>query len=236
LGPQLGATLGEKFQEIGWEKVGEEYFTAGETDFYSLMTKIKSSGATLVVGTANSINSQASFVKQARELNVPALIYMEAFTENGDFYNLCGEASDFVLDCRSAYMNNPDAGEAFNAKFSEKFGYNTSAANGGFIYDCFNWFLAVVEATNEKFGDVNSETLIQFGQEEIQTGNFVWTDGMVMPAIKYSAETMPEPVIGEDAYIFPILQIKEGSIQIVYPKAYKTTDLMLPDYVINNAN
>lgn len=229
-GRAIGTGMGAEFEKAGWERVGEDYFKPGETDFYSLLSKMKSSGATVLVGTVNSAPSSSSFVKQAREVNVPALIVCEAVSETGDFYQLTGDASNGVLDCRAAYLNDPQRGEEFNKKFEERFGYPTSAANGGFNADCFDYFLKIVEETDKKYGDVNSETLYKFSLEEIQTGNFTWSEGMVMPEIRYSPDTLPDPVVAKDAYYNPVLQFEDGVPHIVFPTEYATKEFEIPDY------
>lgn len=225
--------MGVKFEEAGWECVGTDFFATGTTDFYSLLTKMKESGAVVLLGTIPSAASAAAFVKQAREINVPAVIVCEAISETGDIYKLCGEAINGVVDCRSAYLVDKEAGAAFNQKFYDRFGYETTAANGGYNYDCFQYWLSIVEETDKLYGDVNAETLLKFSIEEIQTGNYVWDEGMVMPALKYSPETIPDPVVGLDAFYNPALQYSggaEGGFRPIYPLEAAEAEFIVPEY------
>ena len=45
-----------------------------------------------------------------------------------------------------------------------------------------------------------------------------------MSEYKYTAKTVPDPVIASDAYFFPVLQYMNGTSNIVYPDDWKTAD------------
>ncbi|NIP14969.1 MAG: hypothetical protein GWM88_09675, partial [Pseudomonadales bacterium] len=67
------------------------------------------------------------------------------------------------------------------------------------------------------YGELTSETLYQFVQEQLWTGEWTYTDGIVMDEYQYTAETIPDPVGGKGKFIFPVLQYFDGEGKIVFP-------------------
>jgi hypothetical protein len=43
------------------------------------------------------------------------------------------------------------------------------------------------------------------------------TDGIVMSRYKYTPDTLPDPVVGQGYYMFPVCQYIDGQGKIVYP-------------------
>jgi branched-chain amino acid transport system substrate-binding protein len=63
--------------------------------------------------------------------------------------------------------------------------------------------------------------------EEVNTGKLTYgkADGaIIMNEYKYTPETMPDIVVGPDAYFFPILQYKAGKGYIIFPESWKQKD------------
>jgi len=57
--------IGEQLVAAGWEIVGEEYVPVGETDFYPMLTKIKSLDVPLMAGTMDDAAGFPAMIKQA---------------------------------------------------------------------------------------------------------------------------------------------------------------------------
>ena len=78
-------------------------------------------------------------------------------------------------------------------------------------------FIALAQELYKETGELNSETIYQFGKEKLQSGEWSFTDGVVMSEYKYTPETTPDPIVGKGYYIFPVLQYFGGEGKIVYP-------------------
>jgi branched-chain amino acid transport system substrate-binding protein len=48
-----------------------------------------------------------------------------------------------------------------------------------------------------------------------------------MSKYQYLPETIPDPVVGENAYIFPVIQYLNGKSTIVWPEKWKTGELQM---------
>lgn len=226
-GRDIVSYMDEGMQSLGWTKAGEEFYMNTETDFLTLISKIKSSGARLIFGTNMVPSSNTAFVKQCYEQQVPALIMLDGITELEGFIDMIGEGADGVLDCRGVF-NSEEAFE-FADRFKEKYGYDITPLQGGQFHDLFQIFLDVVAGTDEKYGEVTTETLKQFQQEVIYTGEFRCEDVFLIPAYTWDENSLPDPVYGEGAFTYPILQVIEGEVEIVYPADQKTADFFVPE-------
>jgi len=227
-GRSYGESMKKRFIDAGWEVVNEEYTKLGETDMYPLLTKMKSLDVSLVAGTISSPPSIAAFIKQAREVNLNALMICDALGETADFYSLTGDASDFILDNRPVFAT--EKAQKFAADFKAKYGYEPSPAAGGQVYDYTRFFIKVANECLAEYGNLDKETLYKFAQEKLMTGQISFTDGVVMDEYKYDAESSPDPMVGEGKYIFPVVQYFDGKATVVWPASQKTADIQIPDY------
>jgi len=227
-GRAVGANFKKLYAEAGWNVVGEEYFAMGTTDFYATLSKIKNADASLIGGTISSPASAAAFLKQARELDLKSLTICDALSENADFYELAGDASDGVLDNRPLWVS--DKAFAFQKEFEEKYGYVPAAATGGQVWDYTRFFLQCCQETIDKYGKLDSESLYQFAQEVLLVGGTSFTDGINCDKYEFTKEWAPGPVVGEGAYVFPILQFEKGETKAVWPGTMSNGEFVLPDY------
>ena len=226
-GRDFGASVGQGFKDIGWEIVGEEYFKSGDTDMYALLAKMRSSGAHVVAGSATTTPSVAALIKQSQEVNLTALMICDGLGYIGDWYDLTGDASDFILDSVPVFAT-PES-KAFADRFRAKYNLEPSAACAGQQYDFTRFFIKVGEATIAEYGELTRESLYRFAREKLWTGQFTFTDGIIMDEIKYDANSIPDPVVGEGYYIFPVVQYFGGEPHAIWPHSQKEADLRLPD-------
>ena len=227
-GRSYGASMKKRFTEAGWEVVSEEYTKLGETDMYPLLTKMKSLDVSLIAGTISSPPSIAAFIKQAREVDLKALMICDALGETADFYTLTGEASDYILDNRPIFAT--EKAKQFAADFKTKFGYEPSAAAAGQVYDYTRFFIQVANATLTEYGSLDKANLYKYAQEKLMTGQTSFKDGVLMDEYIYTADSAPDPVVGEGKYIFPIVQYFGGKPTVIWPDSQKTADVKIPDY------
>lgn len=227
-GRSYGESMKRRFTEAGWEVVNEDYTKLGETDMYPMLTKIKSLDVSLVAGTISSPPSIAAFIKQAREVNLNALMICDALGENADFYSLTGDASDFVLDNRPVFAS--ERAKKFAADFEDRYGYAPAPAAGGQVYDYTRFFVKCANECLEKYGELTSETLYQYAREVLMTGQVSFTEGVVAEEYLYDADSAPDPQVGEGKYIFPVVQYFEGEAIVVWPDSQKMADIQIPDY------
>ena len=226
-GRDFGASVGQGFKDIGWNVVGEEYFRTGDTDMYALLAKMKSSGADVVAGSATTTPSVAALIKQSQEVNLKALMICDGLGYIGDWYDLTGDASNFILDSVPVFAT-PEA-KAFADRFRSKYNLEPSAACAGQQYDFTRFFIKVGEATIAEYGELNRETLFRFAKERMWTGQFTYKDGIIMDEIKYDANSIPDPVVGEGYYIFPVVQYFGGEPFAIWPESQKEAQLKLPE-------
>lgn len=228
-GRSFGKAIAEDFREAGWEVVTEDYFPMEETDFYPLLTKVKKAGATVLAGTHTTPASYASLIKQAREVGLKSLIIADGLGWMGEWYELTGEASNYVLDQIPQWTT--DEAKAFRDRFEKKWGVKPSASSAGLMYDGAGFLIKILRKTYELYGELNSKTIHKVAHELVRTGKLTYTEGILMKEYKYTPETVPDPVVDKDHFIYPVIQYFEGEGTVVWPEEWAEADLQIPEYL-----
>jgi branched-chain amino acid transport system substrate-binding protein len=78
-------------------------------------------------------------------------------------------------------------------------------------------FIQIAQQALDQYGALSSATIYDWARENLQTGRWSFTDGVVMQEYKYTPETLPDPVVGEGYYMFPVRQYFGGEGKIIFP-------------------
>lgn len=224
-GRSFGESVAKQFTDAGWNVVTKEWVGLGETEFYPLLTKLKKSDVSLVVGSMSDPPSVSSFIKQSRQVNLQSLIISDGLGWVGEWYKLTGNASDYVID-QIPQWTTPEA-KAFRDKFKAKYGFEPGASSGGICYDYARYMIKVMQQTLKEHGSLTRENFAKVA-DEVRNGQLTFTDGVIMKEYKYTPETFPDPVVGTENYIFPVIQYFNGQGKMVWPDAWKEQDLKIP--------
>jgi branched-chain amino acid transport system substrate-binding protein len=226
-GRNSGEAVKNALIKAGWEVVSEDYFGLTQTDFYPLLSKWKQQNVAFVGGTTTSAASMTGLVKQYAEVDLKAILFANGLAWVGEWYEMTGPSSNGVIDMQAQFAS--PAAKAFAEEKKKKFGYEPSAPASGLSYDGFNFFIKVLKRTVEKEGELSSATIHKVMVEEVNTGKLTYTEkegAILMKEYKYTAETMPDPVVGPDYYFFPVVQYENGVGYSVFPPSMKTRDFM----------
>jgi len=222
-GLSFGNAIKSQLGSEGWEVVAEEYFPLDEVQFSPLLNKFKAMNPALVVGTSTSLLSFTAFIKEADEVGLESLIIADGLGWFGEWYELTGSSSDYVLDQIPGWAT--AEGHAFAEEFEAQWGFPPSPSAGGLSYDGTNMFIQVAQHALDEYGELSSETIYKWAKENLQTGKWSYTDGIVMSRYEYRPETIPDPVVGKGYYIFPVLQYFDGEGKIIYPPEWAVQQL-----------
>lgn len=226
-GRSFGNGLKTQLEATGWTVVDEQYFPIEQTEFYSLLNKFKDQNVALVAGTSTAAPSISAFIKQADEVGLESLIIADGLGWVGEWYDLTGSSSNFVIDQIPGWAT--EDAKVFAAAFEEKSGLTPSPSSGGLSYDGINFFIKVLQATYETKGELTSAAVFEVVQEQVWTGELTFTaaDGAIVMN-EYNFSEPPDPIIGGDYYTFPVLQYMDGVGMIVWPDYMKEADLQVP--------
>ncbi len=120
---------------LGATTVMKEYFEHGTSDFYTLLTKLKASGADGAFVSAETQDG-STFVKQKAELGLPTKVFGVGSWATADFMQLAGQAANGIYAAvpYASTMKTPK-NEAFVKAYQEQYkvapgkysaaGYNT---------------------------------------------------------------------------------------------------------------
>ncbi|MDR2302632.1 MAG: ABC transporter substrate-binding protein, partial [Deltaproteobacteria bacterium] len=211
-----------------WEIVSEDLFPATQTDFYQMLGRYKSQDVALIAGVT-TYPAMGALVKQADETKLGALIISDRLSEVGNWYEVTGKSSNYLLDMMPT-LSTEQAKAWFNT-VKEKYNISPSPVAGGLSHDSAKLLIKVMKRANEKYGELTSEGIANVVRDEVVPGTLTLTaaDGaVIMKEYKYTEETAPDPLVGPDYYFFPIVQCMDGQALVVYPEYAKQTDFQLP--------
>jgi branched-chain amino acid transport system substrate-binding protein len=213
-----------QFQEKGWEIVAEEYFPIDQSDFLPMMNKFKELDPAVMVLSSVATPVSSAAIKQADQVGLKSLIIADGLGWAGNWYDLTGKASNYVLDQIPQLAS--DKAKAFAKAYEAKYGDKPSPSAAGLAFDGTNYFIAmaneVIKANN---GELTSQGIYDFVRNKIWTGEWTYKDGIVMNEYKYTKDTIPDPVVGAGEYMFPVLQYFDGESKIIYPPDVATQPL-----------
>jgi len=105
--------------------VGEEIVETNQTDFMSVLTKIKASKADAILISDTAAPAEANLVKQAKEVGLSQMIFFVQGTLNVDFLKLAGSAANGIIASETFWPEMPfPAAQAFVKKYANKTGGN----------------------------------------------------------------------------------------------------------------
>lgn len=224
-GRSLGGALKGFFADKGWEIVSEDYFPLTQTDFYPLLGKYRKKKVAVLAGTSTAAPTMTAFVKQAGEVGLKSVIIADGLGWMGDWYKMAGPASNGVLDM-IPQLTTPEA-QKWATDIKAKYGFNPSPSAGGLCYDGTNMFIKILKRTFERDGKLDKVTIHKTFVDEIHTGKLTFgkADGaLIMNEYRYTADTVPDPVVAKDGYYFPVIQYTNGKGEIVFPDDWKVKE------------
>jgi branched-chain amino acid transport system substrate-binding protein len=228
-GRNFGNSLANQLEGAGWEIVSYDWVPLGETDFVPLINKLKNANVALVAGTMSDPPSVSSFTKQTRESGLKSLVVSDGLGWVGEWYELTGEYSDYILDMIPQWTT--PASQKFKEDFTKKYDMDPGPSTAGLCYDTASFFHKVLQTAVAQYGDLTRETVTKVADELVIPGKLTLTEGIMMKEYKYDQSSFPDLVVGNDFYMFPVIQYMGGESLMVWPPHVKTTDLAIPENI-----
>jgi branched-chain amino acid transport system substrate-binding protein len=206
----------------GWKLVGEDYVALNATDFYPLLTKLKSANPSLLFISMGVPATATGVIKQIKEVGLNSLVISHGLGWIGEWYKMTGASADGVLDMMQKFRTPEQI--AYEKEYKAKFNYEPSASLS-VSYDYANFFINICKRALELYGKLDKETIFKVANDEVSTGKLTYTGGLWYKELKWSPETLPEMVVGADYYIDPVVQYFGGEPTIIWPDSLKEADL-----------
>jgi branched-chain amino acid transport system substrate-binding protein len=204
--------------------VDYQYFPIDQTEFYPLLNKFKEQDVALIAGTSTAPPSLSAFIKQADEVGVKSLIVADGLGWVGEWYDLTGDSSNYVLDQIPGWTT--DESVAFADAFEAKSGIAPSPSSGGLSYDGMNFFIKVMQTTFDDTGELSSAAIYETVKNKVWTGDLTFTtaDGAIVMSA-YDFSDPPDAIVGKGYYTFPVLQYMDGDSITIWPPEFQEADL-----------
>ena len=200
--------------KLGFDVVVYEKYSAGASDFTSVLTKVKGTGAQAVL-VAGHTEESLNFIQQAKELNVsPLFISLTVGPTEADFRKALGKDAEYIYGVASWSPQMNFKGylfkdtKTFIKAFEAKYGYQPDYHNASGIAD-----VAIYKDAIERAGSLNPKKV----RDAIASTNLNTIYGNVQfnPNGQIKGTTV-------------MLQIQGGNIYQVYPHGAKKAIYPIP--------
>jgi branched-chain amino acid transport system substrate-binding protein len=177
----------------------------------------------VLISSSTSPPGFSALIKQADEVGFPGLIVADGLGWVGEWYDLTGDSSNYVIDQIPGWAT--EEGKQFAKDFEARWGLPPSPSSAGLAYDAARAFIAIANETIKAKGELTSASLHEWAQENFATGKWTYKNGIIMGNYEYRADTIPDPVVGQGYYIFPVLQYFDGVGKVIYPPEWAEQQL-----------
>lgn len=223
-GRSFGEAVRSQFEAEGWSTIAEEYVPLDAVEFLPTLNRFQAQDVTLIAATTTSPPSFAALINQANEIGLEAMIIADGLGWAGEWHQMTGDASDYVIDQIPGWAT--EEGLQFAESYRERWNAEPSSSAAGLAYDGTNMFIEMARQALDAYGELTSETIYRWGRENLQTGEWSYTGGIVMEEYRYTPDTVPDPVVGEGHYMFPVRQYFDGEGKIIFPPDWAEQPLM----------
>ncbi len=222
-----GEAIANSLGDVGFDVVSVDVIPLDETEFTPLLTKYRAQNVSVVGMTVTGNVSASNFVKQFAQQRIPALLIGHGLTWFSEWYELTGDASNFVITMDSPRVIAPyqqEWVERYTEMFGEEPSYSPSGQQG---YDYFTATLKVLEDA----GTLDKEALIEAAFALDHQG--VWQRINFAEEPGDRALCQGEVMIGgfEEGFFFPLVQLMDGEAQILWPLEHADTEFQTPPSV-----
>ncbi|UTF55654.1 ABC transporter substrate-binding protein [Natronosalvus rutilus] len=202
----------ENLEENGWDVVSTDEVAVDETNYRSLLTRIKSNEPDVVWAVQTAPSPAANLVSQFREMGFGDTHFMQTFVpSNPEFANLAGDAANGVM-----WMANIGVVPEFARDvglveaWDDEYGEEVPGSSGSLPWDN----LMLIKAAMEEIGSLDdltvdswSEAVLGLDQIKGSAGYFDWTEDGPFHQALYGKDTIP--ALGH--------QIQDGNNRFVWP-------------------
>ncbi len=129
-----GDAITESLTKAGFDVLPYDVTALDETEFSPLLTRYKAQKVSLIGMTSTGSVSMSNFVKQLRAQRVKALLLGHGLGWFGEWHEMTGDASDFVLAIDSPQVISPEQ-KKWVDRYKSKFGMDPGIAASGITYD-----------------------------------------------------------------------------------------------------
>ena len=160
-------------------------------------------------------------IKQSKEVGLRTPMICDGLGWTGEWYSLTGSSSDYIVDMIPQLAT--DQAKQWASDYEKKYGFKPSPSSGGLAYDSAKLFIKLAQLTLDKEGVLDSDSIRKVALEDLLTGKLTYSasEGAVcVTRFRYTAESLPDPVVGPDDWYLPVIQYKSGKGRIVFPEAW----------------
>lgn len=224
-GRSWGEALRSSLQSIGFSVGPVDLTDLEQSDFSELLTRYRQQQVSLVAMSTTDIKASASFVRQFREQQVPALLLGHGLRWTRDWYAYTADNADYVVA-----MDSPMPIALWQQWWVNRYRRLLSdmpSMTAGLHYDYTRMAVRVLNKT----ASLELEDMIRTIYRSPYRG--VWNRyrfaSSVVPEAVSANEVMTGPFM--EGFFFPMTQLFDGEARTIWPPRYADQRFLAPPWV-----
>jgi branched-chain amino acid transport system substrate-binding protein len=218
-GRDLAGAFETSMAPMGWTKVADHTVAIDESDYYAVLTDIKSFDPDFVVSVQTSVPAGVALVKQFREVNVTSILVPDLLPSRPDYLSLAGNSTVEGLPWIYFPVLNPSVPEAaaFFSAFSARWGRNPVTAAA----DQYSSIYIMADAI-ERAGSLDPDAI----------ANALASTDMNGPLGRYVFGSTHECLAGVDYMMGGVSQIWNSTSYFIFPEEIAERTFEVPAWSI----
>jgi len=222
-----GEALASSLEKIGFDVLPYDVVPLDQTEFTPLLAKYRAQNVSVVGMTITGNVSASNFVKQFRQQQLPAMLIGHGLTWFSEWYELTGEASDYVLTMDSARVIAPYQ-EEWIERYRERYNEDPSISPAG--QQGYDYMMVAINVIKNA-GTMDFERLVEEAFAIDHQG--IWQRINFAEEASDLALCPGEVQIGgfEEGFFFPLVQLMGGEAKILWPLAHAQGEFQTPPWL-----
>jgi branched-chain amino acid transport system substrate-binding protein len=224
-------TIAQAFQKSveasGWKTNLFEKFTIPQTDWGTVLVKIRANPPGVIFFSDYTAGDEASFMKQFRQSPTPSLVYQQYAPSVPEYLQLAGDAANGVLWSTVVGTLTTDAiGKDFIAKYQARYNQRPGLSNAGGQYDAILVWAEAAAIAGDPFDYNGVNAVLKNIIYRGASGAIKFQPG-ILTLYPYP-DKLDDPSLGMPHLTF---QIQNQQQALISPAPYADKQFTLPDWL-----
>ncbi len=224
-------TIAQAFQQsvgkAGWKTNLFEKFTIPQSDWGTVLVKIRANPPGVIFFSDYTASDEASFMKQFRQSPTPSLVYQQYAPSVPEYLRLAGDAANGVLwSTVVGTLTTDPIGQDFIARYQARYNQRPGFSNAGGQYDAIHVWAQAAALAGDPFDYAAVNQILHSIIYRGASGAIKFQPG-ILTLYPYP-DKLDDPSLGMPHLTF---QIQNGQQALISPAPYADKQFQRPDWL-----
>jgi branched-chain amino acid transport system substrate-binding protein len=223
----IARTFRRDVQKLGWKVVQFDTYTVPQSEWGSVLTRIRKNDPDIVFQSDYFVGDEASFIKQFAQAPSRSLVYQQYAPSIPEYLKLAGKAADGVLwATTTGTIVDDDLGKRFVEAYRKAYKQEPGLANAGNQYDQVKLWAQAAGIASDPLA--YAEVVENIRRMVVRGVNGTYKLGPDQQTNLPYPAGVKDPSLGQPLLTF---QIQDGKQVLISPDPYTKGEFKLPGWL-----